>query len=714
MPLTAIEAELNSATDTIGRYQLVTRLAVGGMAEIFLACERGLAGLERQVVIKRILPHLAEQQKFLDMFLREARIVARLNHRNVVQIHELGHDNGQYFLVMEYLEGLTARELFLLAKEAGLQIPVNVVIELMRQACRGLHAMHEARDLEGQPLGLVHRDVSPQNVMITLDGHVKLVDFGIAKATEGLDATYTGTLKGKFSYMSPEQCLNEPLDRRSDIFTLGILLWELATSQRLFKRKSEMEMLTAVTEGQVPLPSSVRKDFPPQIEPIILKALERDRDARFATADEMRLALNDVAGDLNMGLGHDHVRRFVEAVGGGELRDRLAALNAATERTLQSIDREMVYERQPSPSPMPIVEDSGDVPTVVASPQGTSRSVTSDIPVTRPVQRQWVAWSVVALLAVGLGVTLAVSLTQAPPESNSTHIGPDAHDAEVRPVFEGPPIRFGWPPYVDPELLLEDVSPMRVYLEDTLERPVEFVVTDTYAECGERLIQGDFDYAALPPLLYVRTMSAEPGLHLLSVKEFDGAASYEGWLMARQGSGIIDLSGLEGRRFCLTDPNSTSGYFLPRAHLRRNGYDPDEFIGEIHWSGQHLQAIRDLLADRCDAVATYNGAVLGSHAEADIGRLTFIATTGTIPQDVIVARADIAPEQLELFAQALLDLDPQAQLGIPRIGTIQRITGFKLIDDEAFEPLRLELEYDEARPERTDHQEVDHQEADSD
>jgi len=698
---------LNSATDTIGRYQLVTRLAVGGMAEIFLACERGLAGLERQVVIKRILPHLAEQQKFLDMFLREARIVARLNHRNVVQIHELGHDNGQYFLVMEYLEGLTTRELFLLAREAGLQLPVNVVVEVLRQACRGLHAMHEARDLEGQPLGLVHRDVSPQNVMITLDGHIKLVDFGIAKATEGLDATYTGSLKGKFSYMSPEQCLNEPLDRRSDIFTLGILLWELATTQRLFKRKSEMEMLTAVTEGQVPLPSSIRPDFPSKLEPVLLKALERDREARFQTADEMRLALNDVANELNLGLGHDHVRRFVETVGGGELRDRLAALNAATERTLQSIDRDMVQERQPSPSPLPVVDDSGDVPTVVASPKGSTKRVSSrPVPIASPPPRQWVAWSVVALLAVVLGVTLSLSLFQDRSDSTPTRPGSDVALEDARPVFDGPPIRFGWPPYVDPTLLLDDVAALRIYLEDTLERPVEFIVTDTYAECGERLIAGDFDYAALPPLLYVRTVAAEPGLHLLSVKEFDGAASYEGWLMARQGSGILELPDLEGRRFCLTDPNSTSGYFLPRAHLRRNGYDPDQFMGEVHWSGQHLQAIRDLLADRCDAVATYNGAVLGSHAEADIGRLTFIATTGTIPQDVIVARADIEPERLEHFAQALLDLAPEEDLGIPRIGTIQRITGFKLIDDEAFQPLRLELEHDEGHPDENAQEEL--------
>src|SRR5690606_29276569 len=184
------------------------------MAEIYLARERGLAGLERLVVIKRILPHLVHQASFVEMFLREARIIARLAHPNVVQIHELGEDKGSYFIALEYIHGCTVRELQVLSARADMAFPLDVSLSIIAEACRGAHAAHELKDKDSRPLGLVHRDISPHNLMVTGQGHVKLLDFGIAKAAEGFESTASGNLKGKYAYMSPEQCLHLPLDRR--------------------------------------------------------------------------------------------------------------------------------------------------------------------------------------------------------------------------------------------------------------------------------------------------------------------------------------------------------------------------------------------------------------------------------------------------------------------------------------------------------------------
>lgn len=209
----------------IDRYEVVTRIATGGMAELFLARETGIGGAERLVVLKRILPHLAQQRAFVDMFLREARTASRLEHPNVVRIYATGEHDGTFYLAMEYLEGTTVRELQLLAREQGERVPLDVALAVGVQAARGIHAAHELRDAEGQHLGLVHRDVSPHNLMLTVAGVVKLLDFGVAKYTEALsEATYSGAVKGKFGYMSPEQCRGGAIDRRSDLFSLATVL----------------------------------------------------------------------------------------------------------------------------------------------------------------------------------------------------------------------------------------------------------------------------------------------------------------------------------------------------------------------------------------------------------------------------------------------------------------------------------------------------------
>jgi eukaryotic-like serine/threonine-protein kinase len=294
-----------------------------------------------------------------------------------------------------------------------------------------------------------------------------------------------------------------------------------------------------------------------------------------------------------------------------------------------------------------------------------------------------------------------------PGEGDAAVGGTAAQDAGAalppRPVTTGEPLPMGWPPYVDASLVIAELEPFQRYLESVTGRPVPFVVCATYGDCAERLGRGELSFAALPPLLYVMTAEALDGLELLAIKEYDGADSYSGWLMVRDDLGAVTLADLAGRTFCFTDESSTSGYFLPRQYLREHGYDPDAFVGDVHWSGQHLQALRDVLAGHCDVVATYNGAVYSASEEGiSVGRLQLVATTGRIPQDAMVAAPDVAPETRALFREALLAFDPRAHTGAPFVGTLQRITGFEAADDTLFDSLRRALNgtraYDSSNP----------------
>jgi len=272
----------------VGRYDVVGPLATGGMAEILLGRIVGPSGFQRPVVIKRILPHLARDKGFMEMFLDEARIVAGIRHPNVVQVHELGHEADELFLVMEYLEGESAAGLAKRLRAQDEPLDFSLAAYVVAEACAGLHAAHELVDSQGQKQNVVHRDVSPQNVFITYSGEVKVLDFGIAVAADRVTRTEAGTFKGKFEYSSPEQCRGQRLDRRSDVFALGIMLFELATGKRLFKRMGQLATLRAICEEPIIRPTELLPELPAALEQVIMRALERDRDTRYPTALEMR------------------------------------------------------------------------------------------------------------------------------------------------------------------------------------------------------------------------------------------------------------------------------------------------------------------------------------------------------------------------------------------------------------------------------------------
>ncbi|MFP2912306.1 serine/threonine protein kinase, partial [Pyxidicoccus sp. 3LFB2] len=296
-----------------GKYELLRKIASGGMGQIFLAREYG-TGFERLVVLKLILPHLAEDDEFLSMFLDEAGLVARLTHPNLITILDLTEIEGRHCLAMEYVQGDDVRRLDKFSRAHGKPLPVGLILRIIADAAAGLHYAHEARDPQGKPMRLVHRDVSPQNILVGFDGGVKVIDFGVAKAATSSQNTATGVLKGKYPYMSPEQANGQSIDARSDLFALGVVMWELLTGKRLFKGESDLMTLRLVKDCQVPRPSQLNPKLPPGLDEILLKALAPTPEARYPDCGAFRLALEDYALNLRLPSSSAHLAAYLREV----------------------------------------------------------------------------------------------------------------------------------------------------------------------------------------------------------------------------------------------------------------------------------------------------------------------------------------------------------------------------------------------------------------
>ena len=276
-----------------GKYKLIQPLAQGGMAEIFLAKQQGPAGYEKTVVIKRVLSHYSAHPEFVAMFLDEARLAAQLSHPNIVQIFDFGENEGAYYLCMEYLRGEDLHTLVKLAAKKNLPISPQVAATVVAAACDALHYAHSLTSDEGQPLNIVHRDISPSNIFVSFQGVVKVLDFGIARAEGKVVKTATGMIKGKLAYMAPEQAKGLALDGRADVWALGAVLHELLTGKRLFWRGNDVESFRALLDERVPLPSELRAGIPRELDEICCRALERDLDLRYTSAKEMYGDLDD-------------------------------------------------------------------------------------------------------------------------------------------------------------------------------------------------------------------------------------------------------------------------------------------------------------------------------------------------------------------------------------------------------------------------------------
>jgi serine/threonine-protein kinase len=388
----------------IGRYQIVTKLATGGMAEVYLAVHGEMAGFRTPVVVKKVLPHLACNPQFIDMFLDEARIASLLDHPNVVRIYEVGRISSEYFLAMELVQGRPMSSLVRRMAEAGKPLDARVAAFVIAQAAHGLHHAHELVDPLGNPLGLVHRDVSPQNILLSFEGSVKVIDFGIARALGRITDTQTGSMKGKFGYMSPEQAKGEEVDKRTDIFALGVVLWEAVTGRRLFSRDNDLATMRALIYDSIPKPSSVLS-IPPELEGIILRALSRNAKARFQTGADLAAALE----------------KFVVQAGGASTTDVASVMKTAFATELASWQQTMRAALSAAPASPPsmtvAVPTASSATPTMPPPPVTGTNVSADSSRARwPV----FAAAIVGALIVGTGAVLLTRPARPPAPAAAT------------------------------------------------------------------------------------------------------------------------------------------------------------------------------------------------------------------------------------------------------------------------------------------------------
>lgn len=364
------------APKQLGRYILDRKLATGGMAEIWVAHQHGEAGFAKEVVLKQILPHLAEDPKFIEMFLDEARLAARLSHPNIVQVFDLGEDNGEYYIAMEFIDGRDVQKIVDRCVELGRPFSAAIAARIVADACTALDYAHNFTERDGTHVQLVHRDVSPQNILVSNDGIVKLVDFGVAKAATSTHKTQTGAVKGKLSYMSPEQISGQLVDARSDIFALGIVLYELVTGRRPFGHESELLAITAILNENPTRPCEVIGDLPAELEAVILRALEKDPSRRYQSASEMQMALEQVLRNLGAILTAREVKAYLEDLFSDMPTGTIPALEGIRYADAGAVTRteHPSASTRPAFTGVPEAADLGGAPTVR---DATSHSVAS-------------------------------------------------------------------------------------------------------------------------------------------------------------------------------------------------------------------------------------------------------------------------------------------------------------------------------------------------
>ncbi|HEX6839271.1 MAG TPA: protein kinase, partial [Polyangia bacterium] len=416
-----------------GKYHLLERLGRGGMAEVWKAKALGPMGYARKLVVKRILPELACDDEFVRMFVAEARLSASLNHRNIVQVYEFGEVGGEYYLAMEWVHGRDLNTLLRTMKDREAAPPVELAAYVAREVCRALAYAHALTDEDGRQLRLIHRDVSPSNVMVGFDGSVKLLDFGIAKALAlaSENRTQVGVLKGKFGYMAPEQVDGETeVDHRADLFVAGIVLWEMLTLRRLFKGANDVQTIGMVRRANVLPPSAFNPATPPELDAVCMRALARARCDRFADCAEMAEALDDFVHHSKFGAG-------------GAARAMRGEFPDVREPTQQlAITPPPPGERTPSrgETPTPAGERVANVPTAVGSlPSAPTRLRKAVARLTLPTLEAWKQRERRRIILVTAAATLIVAGAIAARGPASTTVAPaTATRAVAAPLPDAP------------------------------------------------------------------------------------------------------------------------------------------------------------------------------------------------------------------------------------------------------------------------------------
>ncbi|HEX3770838.1 MAG TPA: protein kinase [Polyangiaceae bacterium] len=415
----------------VGRYQVHEPIASGGMAVVHLGRIVGPVGFSRTIAIKRLHPHLATDPEFVARFLDEARLAARVQHPNVVATLDVVASHGQLFLVMDFVLGASLAQLA--SSAHGRPPPPAVVSAVVAGALYGLQAAHEARDEHGESLGIVHRDVSPQNLLVGVDGLTRVVDFGVAKAAARMQSTRSGQLLGKLAYMAPEQILRRSVDRRADVYAAGVVLWEALTLRRLFQEDDERAVIAAVLEGRVPPPSTVRADLPVAVDAVVARALAADPGARFATAQDFAAALESAITPAPQ----REVGAWVESTGHEDLRAR-RGLVSEVERSPSiegptdddAVEGLVSHALSPEEARKLATALTTSLPSRWDAPQGASAAIAP--PAQRRSRRMWIAGAIGA--AAVTGGAIAASARSSPPAAPV----PSVSAALARPAMATP------------------------------------------------------------------------------------------------------------------------------------------------------------------------------------------------------------------------------------------------------------------------------------
>ena len=332
-----------------GEYKILKKIATGGMAEVFLAKRIGMKGFEKLLAIKRILPQFSENEEFIAMFIDEAKLAAKLNHRNIIQIYDFGSQQGSYYIAMEYIFGKDLRSILKKSREKGESLPLAQCAYIITEAAKGLEYAHTLKDHFGKPLQIIHRDISPQNILLSYEGEVMLADFGIAKAASKSTETRAGVLKGKILYMSPEQAWGKTIDRRSDLYSLGVVLYEMVTQRKIFDADSEFSMLEKVRNGEVEFPPNVFENIPKYFLQVIQKALEKNPDHRYQSAHDMRVDLENYLLTTQERLSEKTISNYLKRLFREEIDEERKILTESTEILVERLAAQEPSLKPPAP-----------------------------------------------------------------------------------------------------------------------------------------------------------------------------------------------------------------------------------------------------------------------------------------------------------------------------------------------------------------------------
>jgi serine/threonine-protein kinase len=416
------------------RYELLTKIASGGMGTVYVGRLRGAAGFRRLVAVKRAHPHLVEQKSFAKMLLKEAKLASLIQHPNAVSVVDVEELEGELLLVMDYVDGVPLSSLITaLDPEEGQPVPPSVAVRIALDVAAGLHACHSARDEDGQELGLVHRDVSPQNVLVGSDGQARLTDFGIAKSLVQDDKlTQTGTMRGKSGYMAPEYAATGALDRRSDVFALGVVLWETLAGERLFRGATELETLRLLTETEAPPVSSRASWIGDGLDHVIAVALDRDPDRRFDTAEAFANALEQAARGLDLVARHREVGDLVRTLFGEMLDERRRAVRLGATLEPGTITSDMVPSGEPETADLEERAAPVELDAKTAEEPSTLEASTLSFTTSRKRKRRWLTGAIIGALAVATAAAVGLR-DEVNVEPQPTSIGASAPPERASP-----------------------------------------------------------------------------------------------------------------------------------------------------------------------------------------------------------------------------------------------------------------------------------------